>query len=848
MSADYDIADLFDEGLYHDFGDENALPPTVAIEPEIHEAFFERSQYYWMQSPIPPGAVPVGENPLASVADEVLLSMCPSLIIQVQRAAASGGMQVISPRDTSLAASFSRTAHTSRTTDMFLVGSIASRNTEWPTIDGTNVTTRFNDPSIDAYPSSIAIRPRVRTAGVMSASDRSGDPVLTAYLTGRALVDLQRRTDVGGSSVAVSSAIAASWGVASDVFDADAEATIAPQGDLLRYAIRADEAYPMLNAPVDSKKCISVGANTAGRQLYGEYAAIDWRRLRVGMEAVFYMTSRVENYNLAQLACDVPPGDPRASPNRSGILQFRPMPGSVWSYDPGTFRIDPPGLTTVRRAAPLPARVTDAAASFYQDARPLSIAARSGVPVNLIPTSSATVHTHTAEALVTGYKVVLSSASTFSVRGRTAVAATRDYLYQALSEVHTIGALMTLWTVRYLADTVQQMGLTHIADASLTKKLAARMTEYMSDVRVKLAAAACARGEDLDTWWGYVSSMLPADVKPKAEGTSAWAVASAHFLLHPYSHKWTGLRTALSHRAVEAMPNRRSRAIRLPSELRSPARVYEAACADARSLAATYGAYYSASRDACDILALRCHAAGLAELHARFVMAALMWDIRAKAASSVRVHREDGTSAAAGHHGGSTGSYHITTAPYAAYRRWYDSMMASRRVPPTVKRSYTAHTEGHVSEMFKDKTAPIMPMSGIPAARLLRYILDPSKLATDMERTLEEMMTDISATIDHYEAEANEAPSPRGDSVPVAQLVSPVHITSMRPHETSFWAILGTLEPELALAIEEDVAAAPDTVREAIEGGMFNSSSEMLSAYRAMMDNHQLSRAPDPIS
>jgi len=845
---DYDLADLFDEGAYENFADDDALPPTVAMEPEIHEAFFERSQYYWMQSPIPPGSIPVGENPLSSVSDEVLLTMCPSLIIQVQRAAASGGMQVISPRDTSLAASFSRTAHATRTTDMFLVGSIASRNTEWPTVDGNNVTTKFADPAIDAYPSSIAIRPRVRTTGVMSASSRLGDPVLTAYLTGRALVDLQRRTDVSGSSNAVASAIAASWGVSPEVFEADAEATIAPQGELLRYAIRADESYPMLNAPIDAKKCMSVGANTAGRQLYGEFAAIDWRRLRVGMEAVFYMTARVEGYNLAQLACDVPPGDPRASPLRAGILQFRPMPGSVWSYDPSTFRVDPPGLATVRTAAPLPARVSDAAASFYQDARPLSIAARSGLPVNLIPTSSASVKTHTAEAIVTGYQVVLSSASTFSVRGRTAVAATRDYLYQALSEVHTIGSLMTLWTVRYLADTVQQMGLTYIADASLTKKLAARMAEYMSDVRIKLAAASSSKGEDLDTWWGYVSSMLPSDVRPKSEGTSAWAVASAHFLLHPYSHKWSGLRTALSHRAVEAMPNRRSRSIRLPSELRSAARVYEAACADARGLAATYGAYYSASKDACDILAMRCYGAGMAELHARFTMAGMMWDIRAKTASSVRVHRDDGTSAAAGHYAGATGQYHITTAPYAAYRRWFDAMASSRRVSPAVRRSYQAHTEGHVSEMFTGKVVPIMPMAGIPPARLLRYVMDPSKLATDIEKTLKEMMTDIRSTLVYYENESNGLHGDAGESSSIAQLVSPIQVMSMRPHATSFWAILGTLEPDLALAIEEDVAAAPDDVREAIEGGVFRDSAEMLAAYRRLMDSHMSEQMVDPIS
>jgi len=238
----------------------------------------------------------------------------------------------------------------------------------------------------------------------------------------------------------------------------------------------------------------------------------------------------------------------------------------------------------------------------------------------------------------------------------------------------------------------------------------------------------------------------------------------------------------------------------------------------------------------------------MAELHARLTMAGMMWDIRAKAASSVRVHRDDGTSAAAGHYTGPTGQYHITTAPYAAYRRWFDAMASSRRVPNTVRRSYQAHTEGHVSEMFIGKTAPIMPMTGIPAARLLRYVMDPSRLATDIERTLNEMMTDIKATLAHYENESNGFHGDIGESSSVAQLVSPIQIMSMRPHTTSFWSILGTLEPDLALAIEEDVAAAPDEVREAIEGGIFHDSTEVLAAYRQLMESHLSEQMIDPIS
>jgi hypothetical protein len=844
---DYNLEDLFDTDEYADFGDSEALPPTDTADPWEKTPYIERSHHYWLQVPLPPDVVPTGGAPLAAVDDDTLLNMCPTLLVHMQRTAAMQGVQVISPRAASLGASFARTAHSRRTTDMFLVGSIASRNVEWPNVGEGDLRALFPNQPIDAYPTQLASRHRVKTSGIMSAQDKSGDPVLKSYLTGRAIVDLQRRTDVAGAGSLVAMALATAWGVDVWDYEAEAEATLAPMGELLRYAIRADEAYPMLNAPIEAKKCISVGANTAGRTLYGEYAAIDWRRLRVGMESVFYMCMRTEGYNLMEMVTDQPPGDPRGDPLRMGIMQFRPMPGSVWSYEPSTFRIDAPPAERLTKAVTLPARVALAIRTFYADARPIALAAATGVPMSLVPTSNASVSTRTRESLVAGYTVATKLAATHSARGKTTAAAVRDYLYVALSESHSLSALSTLWVIRYLSETANACGMSHLLDDQMTRIVAGRLSEVMTDTRIKIAAEASRRSEDLDDWWAALASSLPATFKTRPENTSAWCIAAAHYLIHPYSRKWANLRSALAIKSHRTMPALRATNIRLPAVLRSRERVVEAAAADARALGATYGAYYGAMREVCEMLAVQCTRYGNSLAAHRLMTAGMMWDIRAKTATSIKFHVEDTTSVKAGHYTSKTGTYHITTAPYPAYRRWYEHIHESRLVSRAAKEGYPSTIQGAVALAFSGHVTPLYHLGELSTARAFRYAARPDQLASDIERTLSEIMRDLQATIDHFE---NEAPlADNGWAVAQHHEVqeSPIDLMKFKPRASSYWAVLLLLEQDLALAIEEALEQGPPDVRDALQAGEYADAAALVSAFNSAVAGHQSASAHDTI-
>jgi hypothetical protein len=827
---DFNFADLFDEGDYVNFGDDVDAPLTELPTTFDETPYLERAHNYWMQVPVPDDVVPTGGAPLSGLDDETLLTMSPSLILHMQRTAAQGGLQIVSPRAGSLAGMFSRTAHDRRTTDMFLVGSTASSNTSWPTVDGADLSHLFPDEPIDASPAHGALRTKTKSSGLITSAVKSGDPIATAFLKGRAMVDLQRRADVGGAGAHLAACLAAAWGLSQGDYESTCEATLAPVGELLRYAIRADDAYPTLNAPVEAKKCISVGANTGGRELYGDFAAIDWRRLRVGMEAVYYVAVRVEGYTLVQCALDNPPGDPKAPPNRPGVLQFRPMPGTVWTFAPETFRLDPSNQGTVRTAAHLPQHTQEVVQAYYRSARPLAIAAAHGASTTLVPTMVAQPSVSTGEAIVAGYHKLLKLATPHAARGRNVAATIRDFLYQTLTGTTTTEMLEVLWVSKYLSTTISACGLSGYVDETLVRAWAGRLSHVIWDLRVKLAAEAERRGEDLDLWWHHANSLLPDGLKTKAEGPNAWARAVAYFLLYPYSHKWAGLLTASAIKVHAGLPVLRSKALRLPATLRSRARVFEAANAQARALGAAFGGYYGAMTTVCEILAGQALSRGNPVLAARFNCAALMWDIRAKAATSVRLHLDEQKSDAAGSFVGKTGHYSITTSPYAAYGRWFSFMTSCRLVSRAARGEYLSHATGKVSVVFSGTHAPIFHLGDLGRTRAFRYVADPSTLARDIERTLGDIMADVATTVREFETEDRMADTAWEPSVEVPE--TPFDVTRYKPPADNYWAVLLTVEPDLAVALEDAVDHLPEDVAQDIQSRPYPSAAELITAIR----------------
>jgi len=832
--------DIFDIGAFDDFDDGPALPPSDLTGIFTSEAFYHRSHEYWMQVPLPPEHAPSNGNPLASLDDETLLTMSPALIVHVQRTSAMGGMQVVSPRAMSLSSMAARTEEPSRTSDMFLVGSNANKNLDWPVLSEPIEPHLFPGEPIDAYPSELATRPKVVSTGLVSALGAIKDPVLKAFIIGRACVDLQRRSDVAGSADSLSRLLAGCWGIDQDQFDSMSEASLAPTGALLRYAIRADETYPVINAPVHARKVISVAANTAGRSLYGETAAIDWRRLRVLAESVYYMSVRTEGHTLYEMALRSPPGDPRASPVRPGILQFRPKPGTVWSYESATFRIDIEHEPLVVKAVDVPGRVAEAIRGYYDTARPLAIASDAGVRLSMVTSSTAQPASATAEQVVAGYKSVLSASSAFSVRGRTSSAAVRDYLYQYMSTNNTLSVLRTLWMIKFLRDTARDIGVPDLLDIVATRHVATRLVDLITDMRMRLAVEAGRRGGTLDDWWADLTALLPNPIHSLEEGSASWAQAISHLLLHPPTSKWHGLTSAMAHASHASLASANLEGVRLPTGFRSTARVHAAADATVRHLARSYGAFYGAMFDATGILAAQMRRRGNFLASNQITAAGLMWDMRAKLAATSRLDVE--SDKVSNIVASRRERYRISCAPHAAYFRWRDGMYSMRVSTHNKMRIYPSHIAGRVSDVFRGKTEALFGVAGFQDSRLYRYVANPSRLSTDMENTLQMMIADVNHTVKQYEEEEIDIPDPVVDRAghPVTELVLP----SMRPSASSFWALLPQLEQSLAMEIDDLVMSMPDEEASDIHSRHYEDASHLVKHVLATADEAAARKMP----
>jgi len=822
---------VYDIGNFTDFVEDSVTPPAPVEAWVSPESYYEKSHMYWCQVPMPAECVPRGGAPLAALDDDTLLGMSPTLIAHAQRSAASGGLQVVSPRAISLAAVAAHTQQSTRTTDMFIVGSVASMNLDWPVLRDPIPARLFPGMPIDASPTELAVRMPTKSVGIAAACKGVSDPVTRAFLIGRAIVDLQRRPDVGGSGDALSSAVAQCWGVDPEVYMAMSEASLAPMGPLLRYATRADDAYPVLNAPIQARKCISVAANTAGRQLYGADKAIDWRRIRVMVESVYYNSMVVEGYNLAQMSLLVPPGDPRASPVRRGTLQFRPLPGSVWTHDPATFRVDMVRTDAIRAAVKFPARIAAAVRDFYAVARPVAAIAWAGSNVSMAATLVSQPTARNADTIITGYLHLMRANTSFSSRGKTSAAAVRDYIYQALTGSSSLAITRTLWMLRYLRESARQAGLSHLIDETLVRHAASRLSDVGHDMRIRLAVEAQRRASTLDAWWEDIVSGMPAAYKRFREGATSWAIVVVYYMLFPPTDKWVKLASALAHASHMGLAAQKLTSVRLPAVIGSVERVFEAGRTVLQSLAASYGAFYGAMFDVAALLAAQAHRSEKTATRNRLHVAGLMWDIRAKAASTARFHMPDGTSTSAGMVRARTSEYHLTTAPYPAYKRWLDYMNTNRAVSQRLRAAFPARVGGMVSTAFLGKTEPLYPISAAERGRLFRYVNDPALLGVEIEQTLGMMTADVAAVVQQYEAEAllpapSTPPGTRDDTAPGGITVD---LAQFRPAPGTYWALLADLGNADALAAEDAREDLPDTVQEDILSRTWATAEEMLA-------------------
>jgi hypothetical protein len=227
----------------------------------------------------------------------------------------------------------------------------------------------------------------------------------------------------------------------------------------------------------------------------------------------------------------------------------------------------------------------------------------------------------------------------------------------------------------------------------------------------------------------------------------------------------------------------------------------------------------------------------------KLMLAGLMWDIRAKAAASVTLHSPDGTSTIAGTIKGKHETYHITTAPYAAYTRWHQALNTAPYVPVSVKTQYPHHTTARLSHVFENKNSQLFSIPVGSSARLFRYAVNPGALHMDIERTLTEIRDDIKSVVDYYDTEDRPADvtavvGPQLEIRPLA-----IDTSVYAAARGSYWDVLTQLDSAVASELADQVARLDNALASELELASYATTMELEEAVWSAVEGASRSRA-----
>lgn len=795
----------------------------------------ENSNRHWMQIPIPVEYAPCGGAPFAAYSDDEIMAIPPALLVHVLQTASNGGLQIIAPQQIPLGDTILRTAEKRHTKDMMLVGSVASRNMDWPVVSSPVPAHLFPDTPIDGGAIAVAVRKKTKTIPLAPRTEDTDDPVVKAFIQARALIDLQARTDVGGDPRSMAEIMANAWGVSANQILDLPSVSLAPTGELLRYAARADQVTPRIYSTLNTLLCISSAAHTTGRLVYGRHAAVDWRRARVASEAAFLMSMKSEGYSLLDMRLDERPGDPRASPIRAGIFQTRPRPGCVWSCAPETFRLTPKiGPATERDGVIIP-RVMEALVRYDEEARPVAMARTGGTGMSHAVTTRLSLTDDTYESLITGYVMGVEGHAAGMVRGKTAQRTVRSVMYNSLSGMPTTAKIRLLELARAFTDATAEAGLTKLWDAY--RHMANCFGSICSEVRSTIAAEAIVRHTTLDDWWSDFASALPKELQQQKEGTAAWGAGMFWMLCNPPEPKWRSLQTAMAVAQMTQLTTISVPEQYLPIVRRSVGRVTAAMHSRCSAVSHAFSERYAAMTHLAMIMGDEAESRKKMAWKRRLRVAGAMWDLRAEVARTMTLVPID---PAVELHvrgivvvGGTF--YRLTCNPYKAYNNLRSCIKADTSIPAEVRSRFPSHVATEVSQVFRGMGTFSTDIKY--QSRLMRYYSDPARLGEDIEATLRAAHVDILETVELYTAEGAVPVEPT-EGVDATVFDGSRLMEMMRPKEriegklTYLQAIEAIEDQTLREEIDDWVLMCEDAAH--LDSTIFTSGEDLIEQVRVL--------------
>jgi hypothetical protein len=795
----------------------------------------ERWRCHIRAIPLPDAYVPTGGDPLAAMSDEALLNMPPHLIAHVQRTAAQGGLQVISPRQTPFSSLMVRTSTEERELGDHIVGSTASPGVEWPTLDDYDFSHLLPDQPLCPLPADVSVRTKTVTEPLTSSNRVLSDPILSCLVKGRAAIDLLRREDVNGGAEELTELLANAWGITRAEMDDMDAFTLGITGSLLRHCIKADEVFPMLHAPIQVKRSIGVGVSQVSRDVLPDDSAMDWRRMRVFCEAVFHLSTSIEGIPLTKITARPPPGDPTAAGNRRGTLCFRPAPATSWLHSPDTFCVTPVKMTDGMRGRGIPTEVYQALSRYVDVARPMTKVEAVHQRVRAKRSYATDIDVPVGETLTSGYRLMTKCLLVGTARGRTSSATVRNLIYKAL-EVAKLPLRMRL--ARYISIATSEckthLGHKDVPDRVIDK-LANKFRVLGDMIRLKVAEEATKRGHTIEEWWSDCMAQVPSKFMEFKEGTMGWTKIGLWLTFKANSDKWIALSKAVRYSALREAEVSAVGSMALPPAVGSAERIEAVGRATVKRVTETYSNYYLGVADVCHALGDELEEDGRPRTAAMVREAGYLWTLRARSirgSNFYAIAKEEKTKSK--HHVRfeyDTIDMILAPAPYRAFEAYCKHVESADWLPTDFKQHISEFHDPVISKCFTTYRRHIMPARETVATK---YLAKPWELGYDMERAWDELISDIRRNIRVFALPQKVATKVAVVSVIQEDLGIPVNVAPVKKRD--YFAILAELDPDEVDWMEDKIDHIDPLMAEEICSREFTGAEELRKVMLNIVD------------
>jgi hypothetical protein len=496
--------------------------------------------------PVPADLAPDGPMDWDVLTDDQLMAIPPHVIMHMNRTAAQGGTQIVSPRQIPSTNIVRRTHQNSSSTFVHLAGSSASRGAAWPVPAGfaaPDISDLEDEPLVK---SGIPLASRAPTPvdQVVHIPDRVASPIQRAWIKARAAVDLQARSEVNGDADALARAYERLFGAAEGSLLQDPGLVISASSTFRAMCIITDNSMARQLAPIQARRVVSVAVGPSSVAAFGPNRGFDWNCARVVAEAKFTLAVLNEGHSLIDVSVGgiTQVGELLQNPSlRPGcVIAYHPTPGVAWSCAPETFSVYPDLSKSIprRRIADQVAEELVRGAEF---ASPLASAAAHKASVDWTRTRMDKFEPAASDVFAGAISWIAEVALSSGTMGRTAATQLRAEVFQAISQSDIVTAAKMTRAVSTVRGVTSVAGRWLKVTGGVVRGLASRLVSMDAHLNAHMNNAAVTRGADPVSWFNRLAKQLPVELRDTSPGTKGWAIIAVHLMLNPPDEKWDGL-------------------------------------------------------------------------------------------------------------------------------------------------------------------------------------------------------------------------------------------------------------------------------------------------------------------